>query len=300
MKHRLLLFSWLAIALSANPETILDLPFHPIEIALSGAQFTEMEAPFSSRNLFVFMEKNGINAVAGNYPLGMRFGQSSVATRHSNRFTSGLSYRFLNYGQFAGRDYLGNETEDFFAYEHVFSVLGQIDLGIAQFPATRRIAASVHLSEQKFADSRNVIASASLGFQSEIFDENTTLAVIFSHAGMEMIAENRETTDSFPGAIIIALGRKLQHLPLKLESVFDWDYSHKWTYRIGGTFQFSEGISGRIGLSTLRFDQTTHTIWDFLNATSAGFGIHREKIHLDYGISFLGGAGTIQSVSWTF
>ncbi len=285
--------------LFANPETILDLPFHPIEIALSGAHFTERETPFSSKNPFV-QSGNGINAVAGNYPLGMRFGQSSVATRHSSRFTSGLGYRFLNYGQFTGRDYLGNGTKDFFAYEQVFSLLGQIDLGVAQFPATRKIAASVHFSEQKFADSRNIIASVSLGFQSEILDENTNFAIIFSHTGMEMFSENRKATDNFPGTIIIALGKKLQHLPLKLESVFDWDYSQKWTYRIGGTFQFYEEMSGRFGLSTLRFGQTTHTIWDFLNATSAGFGIHRGKIHLDYGISFLGGAGIIQAISWTF
>ena len=241
------------------------------EIALSGAAFTYKSIPFSSQSPFMPIAQNSHLSI-GQYPDDINSVLFSQSFRLSSTLSCAGAFQMMNFGKFDGYDEFGNPTGKFSAYEQISSVGIQKDFGVQQFPSIGHITFSIHNVKQQFATTQIKNTFSSLGFRYNI--PKTEIAVV-------SVWKNFNLTNM--GTLGLGIGKNLRHLPIKSELSFDYDFAHHWTVRASGILKINPYCTAYFGTSTLRFDQTSYTVWDFLNATSVGFGFHREKIHFDYG-----------------
>ncbi|MFQ6613570.1 MAG: hypothetical protein ACE5D1_01890 [Fidelibacterota bacterium] len=223
-----------------------------------------------------------------NYPADIRAFRAAWVSGNSNPLSS-VTIRYLDYGQFTGRDEAGNLT-------------GNYSVADTWIQATvARRSTSGHTSWGLSAG----VLSNSIGatsYQAILFSGSVMLRLDSSRVKIGIAVQNLGWVQSpswnrLPGQTEITVSRKLAHLPLDLYLDGRW-VDGRSTYGLGGVFQVNPMLQVLIGTSTNRLTQMSGdgSLADIFADTGFGLRLRLKGLMLSFGSYLYGPGGWAQGI----
>ncbi|HEX8575515.1 MAG TPA: type IX secretion system protein PorQ [Flavobacterium sp.] len=291
----------------------LNLVTSPRQAALGGKVLTFYDqdvnqAFFNPATINPEMDRH-LSANYGNYYGEIKYGTAAYAyhDRHLQTIHAGVNY--VNYGNFEGRDELGNLTSDFTGSEVALSVGYAYNIPFSDFyiGANAKLISSTLESYNSFGGALDIGAL----FIDERNDVNWALVVRNFGTQFSTYAGEKE---KLPLEVLVGISQEVENVPIRwhltLENLQQWNVAFSNPARaeatiegdqiqekvsffnnalrhviIGTEFFPKKGFNLRIGYNFRRSEELRILEQRNFSGISVGFGLRFNKLKFDYSYS---------------
>jgi len=213
----------------------------------------------------------------------------SLPGRGKNMYAAALNY--INYGDFEGRDELGNARAAFSAQD--IAAVG----GFARAYSSRvHFGAAVKAFYSKIDNYSSSGFAADAGVMYFVPSQKLTLGASIANIGFVAQAYDR-VKDDLPAAVKLGASKQLAHLPLLWSVEFRQFFAGGNQVVFGGEFSFSASLRGRAGYNSYGRDQKIGSEGGSLSGFSFGFGFDWKRYTIDYAYSSMGVIGNLNRLT---
>jgi hypothetical protein len=212
------------------------------------------------------------------------------------RFAAAIKY--INYGEFEGKDEFGAETGEFSANEAAF-IIGYSN----QLDANFYYGVNFKFIYSGISDRSSSALAFDAGLHYDIPSQLMNIGVSFLNVGSQ-ISSYYDTKEQLPLDISFGVSKRLEHLPLKLYLDFHKlnedrnDFLERFqAFSLGAEFTLSRVLSLRIGYENEKRRELKIGSFAGLAGYNGGIGINISGYRFDYGFSSMGAIGALHRVS---
>jgi hypothetical protein len=212
------------------------------------------------------------------------------------RFAAAIKY--INYGEFEGKDEFGAETGNFSANEAAFIIGYSNSLDVNFY-----YGANVKLIYSGISDRSSTAIAIDAGLHYEIPSQMLNIGLAFSNIGTQ-ISSYYDTREQLPFDVTIGISKRLEHLPLKLYLDFHKlnedrnDFFQRFhAFSLGAEFTLSKALRLRAGYENEKRKELKIGSFAGLAGFNAGIGIVISDYRFDYGFSSMGAIGNLHRIS---
>jgi hypothetical protein len=210
----------------------------------------------------------------------------------------GAAIKYINYGEFDGKDEFGAETGTFSANE------GALVLGYSnQLDVNFFYGANVKFIYSGISDRNSTALAVDVGLHYNIPSQLMNFGIAFQNIGGQL-TQYFETKEKLPFDISLGMSKRLEHLPLRLYLDFHKlnedrnDFFERFqAFSLGAEFTLSKALRLRAGYENEKRKELKIGSFAGLAGFNAGLGIVISDYKFDYGFSSLGAIGALHRIS---